>query len=312
MMKKIFLILTVLALSVFAMAACESEDVTTECNHPDEYIVSYKATTATCTTTGLTAGKVCTKCDTVISGREVIEAFNHSKTTTLPGKPATCSESGYSAGAKCVICGTIVISQAFEAQLPHTIVASNEVAATCSEAGSTGGTHCSVCFVTIEASTPTEIDPTNHRYEWDVTTAATETTHAIETGVCSYDGCDATATREIHTYEWAVTTEPYADAENKVLLHGIETGTCIYDGCTETASRNAHAYSTWETTLPATATTHGFETAECSCAIVDEDGNVTYCEETYVRTLHYYTWEGTTGTCFCGETVTNESETAEE
>ena len=68
------------------------------------------AVPATCTSTGLTAGKKCTVCGTITAKQQTIKATGH-KETTLAGKSATYTSTGLTAGKKCSVCGRITVAQ---------------------------------------------------------------------------------------------------------------------------------------------------------------------------------------------------------
>lgn len=225
-MKKLFLAMLVLTLTIFTMVSCsdkDTEDNKKKCDHPEDKIVEVFAKKATCTEDGYTDGKMCSKCGKAVEGMTPIAAFNHKGTTvTTKATAATCEKSGLTEGARCNACLAFIKVAEVIPQLAHQEVAKADVPATCSEAGCTGGTYCKVCENTITDSTiiePTEehdlyitkeADADNcpekscrvcenviekqvaHTYTW--TTDTTDPT--IQNGVC---GCGATSTRPVAT-----------------------------------------------------------------------------------------------------------------
>ena len=65
---------------------------------------------ATCTTSGLTDGKICSVCGTVTVAQTTISALGHTE-ITVSGKAATCTTSGLTDGKKCSVCGTVIVTQ---------------------------------------------------------------------------------------------------------------------------------------------------------------------------------------------------------
>ena len=84
----------------------------------------------TCTEIGLTEGKHCSVCNTVLVAQKETPALGHTA-----GAEATCTTA-----QTCTVCGTEL-----KAALGHTVVADTAIAPTCTETGLTEGSHCSVC-----------------------------------------------------------------------------------------------------------------------------------------------------------------------
>ena len=145
-----------------AEATCTTAQICTVCNtelaaalgHTE---VNDAAVAPTCTETGLTEGKHCSVCSTVLVKQDVVEALGHK-----PGAEATCTTAqsctvcntelvaalGHKPGAEatcttaqsCTVCNTELV-----AALGHTKVTDAAVKATCTKTGLTEGEHCSVC-----------------------------------------------------------------------------------------------------------------------------------------------------------------------
>ncbi len=99
---------------------------------------------ATCTETGLTAGKKCSTCGTVTVAQIVIGKKAHTE-VDLPAKEATCTETGLTAGKQCSVCAIITVEQTVVDKKAHTLdkVAAN--AATYFASGNIEHYACTVC-----------------------------------------------------------------------------------------------------------------------------------------------------------------------
>ena len=106
--------------------------------------VEIPAVPATCTATGLTAGKKCSVCQTVLEEQKTTEKLPHTE-EIIPAVPATCTATGLTEGKKCSVCQTILEEQKTVEKLPHTIEILPAVAPTYSSTGLTEGKKCSVC-----------------------------------------------------------------------------------------------------------------------------------------------------------------------
>ena len=209
--------------TTYTCSACGDSyvaDKTDALGHTDA-VDSAKA--PTCTETGLTEGKHCSVCGTVIVAQESVPATGHTN-DTITGKAPTCTETGLTDGIRCSVCGETLTAQTEIPALGHsykTVVTdptctaagyttytctvcgysyvgdntdalghrSETVpgkAATCTEAGLTDGAKCSVCGETLTAQT--EIPALDHSYKTVVTdptcTAAGYTTYTCT--VCGY------------------------------------------------------------------------------------------------------------------------------
>ncbi len=103
-----------------------------------------RAKAATCTDSGLTEGKHCSVCNTVLVKQNVVPAKGHTEVIDK-AKAATCIETGLTEGKHCSVCNKILIKQEIIPAKGHTEVIDKAKAATCTETGLTEGKHCSVC-----------------------------------------------------------------------------------------------------------------------------------------------------------------------
>ena len=106
--------------------------------------VADAAVPATCTTTGLTAGKHCAVCNTVLIAQATIPAKGHTEVIDAAVAP-TCTATGLTAGKHCAVCKAVLIAQTTVPAKGHTEVIDAAVAPTLVKTGLTEGRHCSVC-----------------------------------------------------------------------------------------------------------------------------------------------------------------------
>lgn len=243
-MKRILFAMMVLVIAMFAMASCDNsnnedkgdqnagDNNTVVCAH--EEVVEVLAVKATCTKDGKSEGTVCKKCGAVISGCNVIKAFNHKGTTvTIKATEATCQKAGSTEGKRCTSCLKILVPAVTIDKLDHTPEANKDVDATCTEPGSTGGTHCSVCFENL--TDPTLTDPIKHDYQ-PMEEIAPTCQEDGRTGGVACTKCHKVAVEptvvpksdEYHDYEWTV------DADDATK----ENGECKVEGCESTTQRD--------------------------------------------------------------------------
>ncbi|MGI5875112.1 MAG: hypothetical protein ACOX8R_10745 [Bacillota bacterium] len=102
------------------------------------------AVSPTCTELGLTEGRHCSVCDTVLVKQEAIPALGHTEVVDAAVAP-TCTEPGLTEGRHCSVCDTVLAAQVVVPAKGHTEVVDAAVAPTCTETGLTEGRHCSVC-----------------------------------------------------------------------------------------------------------------------------------------------------------------------
>jgi len=112
---------------------------------------------ATCTETGLTAGKKCSVCGEILEAQQEIGKLPHTE-EKIAGKDATCTETGLTEGKKCSVCGEILEAQQEIGKLPHTEQTLSAKAPSCVATGLTEGKKCSVCgeILTEQETIPAE------------------------------------------------------------------------------------------------------------------------------------------------------------
>ena len=106
----------------------------------------------TCTKTGLTAGKHCAVCNTVLVAQTTVPANGHTEVVDAAVEP-TCTATGLTAGKHCAVCETVLVAQTTVPAKGHTEVVDAAVAPTCTAMGLTAGKHCAVCNTVLVAQT---------------------------------------------------------------------------------------------------------------------------------------------------------------
>ena len=106
--------------------------------------VADAAVAPTCTKTGLTAGKHCAVCNTVLVAQTTVPAKGHTEVIDA-AVPATCTATGLTAGKHCAVCNTVLVAQTTVPAKGHTEVVDAAVEPTLVKTGLTEGKHCSVC-----------------------------------------------------------------------------------------------------------------------------------------------------------------------
>ncbi len=162
-------------------------------------ILKDTAVTARCNQRGKEADKKCDKCNEIIKGKSTGYG-EHIYPLRLEnkGKAATCYEGGYESFHFCGLCHKVVYYN-HETKPLHADGANYELigqkVATCTDYGYTGDKKCTVsggCGDIFEIGHL--IPPTGHTWgEWQVITAATETSNGTRTRKCSE--CNETETK---------------------------------------------------------------------------------------------------------------------
>ena len=148
----------------------------------------------TCTETGLTEGKHCTRCDEVLVAQKDIAALGHEEVID-PAVDPTCTESGLTEGKHCTRCNEVLLAQEVIPAPGHAVIYDEAVGPTCEEPGLTAGQRCAVCG---EILVPQEVvgDPLGH----DLIHHEAQEPTCTEAGWEAYDTCsrcDYTTRREL-------------------------------------------------------------------------------------------------------------------
>jgi len=99
---------------------------------------------ATCTSTGLTEGKSCSRCKEVLVAQTETPIADHTVVVDAAVAP-TCTSTGKTEGSHCQVCGEIIVKQNILPKADHTIVVTEAIKPTTTTSGKTSGASCSVC-----------------------------------------------------------------------------------------------------------------------------------------------------------------------
>ena len=97
---------------------CADSYVDTYVNALGHIEVTDAAVSPTCTATGLTEGKHCSRCETILVKQAVVNALGHIEVTDAAVSP-TCTATGLTEGKHCSRCETILVKQAVVNALGH-------------------------------------------------------------------------------------------------------------------------------------------------------------------------------------------------
>ncbi len=179
-------------------------------------IVVTQGKDATCKEAGLTDGKFCNRCNSVIEEQYVIDAFPHTPVTDA-AVAASCTTDGLTEGSHCEVCETVITEQTVIEALDHAWEYPQGFASTCTEAGLSSGKKCSRCpVVEIEQ---VAIDPKGHTEVTDAGYAPT----CLTAGLSDGKHCNVCSTV-------TVAQEPIVATGHKIVTSGATAPTCQADG----------------------------------------------------------------------------------
>ena len=177
----------------------ETDTTETACQHVEEVLL---AVAPTCTESGLTEGKKCSICNTVIVEQTVVAATGHTLTQVAAVEP-TCVEEGNVAYSHCSVCEKNYNTEGEEIADVVVAIDSNNHAwdAGITDDDAACGSTADVTYTcTNEGCEETRVEVgavVEHAWESTGVTAPTCIAVGSESFECTRDNCDATKTEEI-------------------------------------------------------------------------------------------------------------------
>ena len=231
------------------------------------------AVAATCTATGLSEGKHCSVCSTVLVTQTTVPAKGHTEVIDK-AVAATCTATGLTEGKHCSVCNEVLTEQEVVSAKGHTNETIPAVGATCTATGLTAGLKCSVCGEILQAQTETPVEPHNYTAKGDVVTPGTCMTETVYKANCAVCGHAS----EIDT----ITGEkiPTNHTEENTRIENSKAATCTQKGYTgDTVCECGVTIQTGNHTdmIPHTETTGERNRIEAQCEVDGSYVLVTYC-----------------------------------
>ncbi len=231
-----------------------------DCPHSNTTVLPGEA--ATCTSVGLTEGKVCNDCGKTVIKQESISPLGHKYeptvtaptcteggyTTytcsacngsyiadqvdakghtekTLAAVAPTCTATGLTEGKQCTVCNTVTVIQQTVDSLGHTEKTLAAVAPTCTETGLTEGKQCTVCNEVLVAQTT--VNALGHTNSAEVKENTVDSTCSAEGSYDSVIYCSVCST------EISRTNKTIAKKAHTEVVDAAIAPTCTVAGLSE-------------------------------------------------------------------------------
>ena len=271
----------------------ETERVSADCTHDGYYIevcsdcgytlktvikahghteVVDSAKAATCTETGLTEGKHCSVCNTVLVKQNVTPALGHDWDEGRITKNATCTVDGVKTFT-CKRDSSHTYTEAVKAK-GHTEVIDPAKSAACTETGLTEGKHCSVCN---EVLVKQNVTPALG-HDWDegkITKDSTCTLEGVKTFTCKRDSShtytEAVSAKGHKKSDWIIDKEPDCVNEGDKHIECTVCGTIIEEAKIPAKGHTAVVDSAKPATCTETGLTEGKHCSVCNTVLVKQN-----------------------------------------
>ena len=255
--------------SFVTMPTCLENGYTTyRCSCGESYVDSYvdalghnlvndAEVLPTCTDTGLSEGRHCTRCNYEVK-QNIVPALGHNIVIDLEVLP-TCTDTGLSEGSHCTRCSYKVAQEVIPAK-GHDIKYIDKVDATCVESGLTEGEYCTRCDYKVAQ---TIVPALGHKFdEWAYKNEPTCDKPGEMIRVCLMCGIleEKDVDKLTHQFsEWEVIEASSCHND------GLESHYCLLCGFYEenVIISIGHEESEWIIDVPATETTKGQKHKEC-------------------------------------------------
>ena len=225
-------------------------------NMPHNVVVD-EAVNPTCTVAGLTEGKHCSACNTVLVAQDVIPAKGHT-TVVDEATDATCLKKGYTEGSHCSACGEVLVPQEIIPKLGHEFADWYEYIPSTETVNGEKRRDCTRCDEFESASLPL----LGHSYSVVETVAPTCAEYGYSLYKCN--NCE-------NTYRDDFVDKIPHDESTTVLeatctQDGYTTHTCKVCGhsyISEYKIAKGHTYDAWRENVPASCESAGEQIASC-------------------------------------------------
>jgi hypothetical protein len=261
--------LAMILISIFMLIVCgftacgkTATDETTQTSLPDDApihmhtVVIDEAVEATCTSTGLTEGKHCSKCGEILVAQTEISPKEH-REEIIPAIESTCTASGFTEGKKCTVCGEILVAQTEMPIKAHSEERIPAIESTCTASGLTEGKKCTVCGEILVAQTEMPIKAHNE----EIIPAIESTCTA--TGLTEGKKCTVCGEIIVAQEEAAIKAHSYDDQDDAICnVCGYERY-CIHHNTIVLVGKEA--------TCTATGLTEGKKCSDCGEIVVTQE-----------------------------------------
>ena len=116
--------------TTYTCSSCGYSYVADKVSATGHFVIIDEAVLPTCTKTGLTEGKHCFDCGTVIVKQETVKAKGHTEVID-PAVASTCTETGLTEGKHCSECREVLMAQQIVAAIGHNYV--NGICSVCED-----------------------------------------------------------------------------------------------------------------------------------------------------------------------------------
>ena len=222
-------------------------------------IIADSAVAPTCTTTGLTAGSHCSRCNDATTAQETVPARGHDIINDAAVAP-TCTTTGLTAGSHCSRCDAMTVTQTVVDALGHDEVPHEAQTATCTEGGHNAYVTCSRCdYTTYEA-----IEALGHD----------EVAHSGKTATCTDGGWQDYVTCRRCSYN---TYEEVDALGHDIVIDKAVEPTCTETGLTEGSHcSRCNGATVAQKVIPATGHDFDYENGKLTRPTATSEGYYTY------------------------------------
>ena len=231
--------------------------------------VTKKAVAATCTKTGLTAEKTCSRCGEVIEKQKTVAKKKHHYVKKKKGYAATCTKDGLTPLFRCKYCNGIKEKQKVIPKLGHDFQTTKKaVAATCTKDGKTAEIKCTRCGKVKQKQTT--IPKLGHNLKVTKKAVAATCTKAGKTAEKTCTRCKKVIEKQktVKKLGHKKVTDPAVPAtcKSEGKTKGVHCSRCkkVLTPQKVIPKTNDHKFGNWIITKQPTVNSEGTKTRTCS------------------------------------------------